>query len=132
MSLPGVESSFPDSFPLHRHCEERRDEAVQKGYKLYIMKQPAVYIMASERNGTLYTGVTSNLPRRVYEHKNGVIDGFTSKYKCHDLVYYAVFETMDTAIAEEKRIKGGSRKKKMVLIESMNPEWQDLYENIIK
>ncbi len=94
------------------------------------MKQPAVYIMASERNGTLYTGVTSNLPKRVYEHKSGVTDGFTSKYKCRDLVYYAMFDDMDAAITEEKRIKGGNRKKKLALIETMNPDWRDLYETI--
>ena len=95
------------------------------------MKQPAVYIMSSERNGTLYTGVTSNLPKRIYEHKNGITDGFTSKYKCSALVYYAVFDDMNAAIAEEKRIKGGSRKKKISLIEAINPDWRDLYNDIL-
>lgn len=95
------------------------------------MKQPAVYIMASERNGTLYTGVTSNLSKRIYEHRNGVTGGFTSKYKCASLVYYAVFENMEAAITEEKRIKGGSRKKKLSLIQTMNPGWRDLYEDIV-
>lgn len=87
--------------------------------------------MASERNGTLYTGVTSNLPKRVYEHKHGVMNGFTSEYKCASLVYYAVFENMEAAITEEKRIKGGSRKKKLSLIETANPDWRDLYEDIV-
>ncbi len=95
------------------------------------MKQPAVYIMASERNGTLYTGVTSNLPKRIYEHKNGVTDGFTAQYKCSALVYYAVFDDMTAAITEEKRIKGGSRKRKLALIETMNPDWKDLYNDIV-
>lgn len=95
------------------------------------MKQPAVYIMASGRNGTLYTGVTSNLLKRIYEHKHGTTGGFTSEYKCTALVYYAVFEDMETAITEEKRIKGGSRKKKLSLIEAMNPDWRDLYEDIV-
>lgn len=87
--------------------------------------------MASDRNGTLYTGVTSNLPKRVYEHKNGITEGFTSKYNCTALVYYAVFEDMESAIIEEKRIKGGNRQKKLTLIENMNPDWKDLYEDII-
>ena len=126
-----------DDTPHHRHCEEPRcsaaktgDEAVQKSYKHYIMKQPAVYIMASERNGTLYTGVTSNLPKRIYEHKNSITGGFTSKYKCTTLVYYAVFDDMTAAITEEKRLKGGNRKKKITLIETTNPDWQDLYGDI--
>ena len=94
------------------------------------MKQPAVYIMANKRNGTLYTGVTSNLPQRVYEHKTNAAEGFTSKHKCHMLVYYTLLDDMETAIFEEKRIKGGNRKKKLTLIERMNPDWMDLYDNI--
>ena len=95
------------------------------------MKQPAVYIMANERNGTLYTGVTSNLPKRIYEHKNGITEGFSSKYKCSVLVYFVLFDDMVAAITEEKRIKGGNRKKKLALIENMNPEWHDLYDSIL-
>ncbi len=86
--------------------------------------------MASARNGTLYTGVTSNLPKRVYEHKNGATDGFTAQHQCHTLVYYALFDDMEAAIAAEKRIKSGSRNKKLALIESMNPDWMDLYDDI--
>lgn len=93
-------------------------------------KQPVVYVMANERNGTLYTGVTSDLFKRVYEHKNGITKGFTSKYNCMKLVYYGLFDTMEDAIKEEKRIKAGSRKKKLALIESMNVDWEDLYENL--
>ncbi|MCH7622562.1 MAG: GIY-YIG nuclease family protein [Nitrospinae bacterium] len=95
------------------------------------MKQPAVYIMASKRNGTLYTGVTSNLVRRVYENKNDIAEGFASKYGCKMLVYYEVQENMAGAIAREKQIKSGSRKKKLALIESVNLGWKDLYEKII-
>jgi len=95
------------------------------------MKQPAVYIIASNRNGTLYTGVTSNLVKRVYEHKNELAQGFSSKYGCKILAYYEVQENMTNAIAREKQIKSGSRKKKLSLIESMNPGWKDLYEEII-
>jgi putative endonuclease len=94
------------------------------------MKQPFVYIIASQRNGTLYTGVTSNLIKRIYEHKKGIIDGFTKKYGCKTLVFYELHETMELAILREKQIKAGSRKKKLALIEAMNPDWKDLYENI--
>ena len=93
-------------------------------------KQPAVYIMANKENGTLYTGVTSNLRKRVYEHKNGITGGFTSKYDCTQLVYYALFDAMEEAIKEEKKIKAGSRKKKLALINNTNSTWQDLYETI--
>ncbi len=94
-------------------------------------KIPCVYILASKRNGTLYTGVTSNLLKRIWEHKNDVVEGFTKKYGVHILVYYEVCPSMESAIMEEKRIKGGSRKKKLQLIESMNREWNDLYDGII-
>ncbi len=90
-------------------------------------KQPMVYIVANQRNGTLYTGVTSNLPQRIWQHKNGIIKGFTSRYKCGILVYYESFGTMDYAIFREKQIKAGSRKDKLKLIEDFNPEWKDLY-----
>ena len=95
------------------------------------MKQPVVYIIASQRNGTLYVGVTSHLIKRIYDHKEGVIEGFTKKYGCKLLVFYELHETMISAISREKSIKGGSRQKKLALIEAMNPEWRDLYEDII-
>ncbi len=95
------------------------------------MKQPAVYIMASKRNGTVYTGVTSNLPQRVYQHKHAVTGGFTSKYECGMLVYYEAHGDMAAAITREKQIKAGSRKNKLALIEKANPSWKDLYEEII-
>ena len=95
------------------------------------MKRPAVYIMANKRNGTLYTGVTSNLARRVYEHRQGDLEGFTSKYTCKILVFYEMHESMVSAIAREKQIKSGSRKKKLALIEDKNPSWIDLYEEVI-
>jgi putative endonuclease len=94
------------------------------------MKQPAVYIMANRRNGTLYTGVTSDLIKRVYEHKNNFVQGFTQKYNCKLLVFYELIDSMETAIMREKQIKAGSRKKKLALIENLNPEWLDLYEEI--
>lgn len=95
------------------------------------MKQPAIYILANQKNGTLYTGVTSNLVQRIYQHKNAVIDGFSSKHDCHMLVYFEVFDDMTTAIQREKQIKGGSRKKKLALIERTNSGWKDLYDDII-
>ena len=90
-----------------------------------------VYFMCSLNHSTLYVGVTSNLPSRVYQHKTKMYpNSFTAKYNCVKLVYYNWFDTIMAAIAEEKRIKGGSRKKKEALINSMNPEWKDLYEQV--
>ena len=94
-------------------------------------RQPAIYIMANQRNGTLYTGVTSDLIKRVYQHKSGAISGFTTKYHCKLLVYYEQFEDMLHAIEREKQIKAGSRGKKITLIESINPRWLDLYETLL-
>jgi putative endonuclease len=93
------------------------------------MKQPAVYIMASQRNGTLYTGVTSDLVQRVSQHKENA-GGFTSKYDCKILVFYELHGTMESAILKEKQIKAGSRKKKLSLIEANNPDWKDLYDQV--
>ena len=91
---------------------------------------PAVYIMASKRNGTLYTGVTSNLPQQVHQHRESLLEGFTRQYRCHLLVFYEFHQRMDDAIAREKQIKAGSRAKKMALIEARNPQWLDLYEGL--
>ena len=87
--------------------------------------------MANKRNGTLYTGVTSNLIQRAYQHKHSLIKGFTSRYGCKLLVYYELFDDMENAIIREKRLKGGSRKQKLRLIDSLNPCWDDLYESLI-
>ncbi len=95
------------------------------------MKQPAVYILASVKNGTLYTGVTSNLTKHIWEHKQDLVDGFTKKYQVHSLVYYELCDDMLMAIAREKQVKAGSRNKKIILIESQNPRWLDLYSSII-
>jgi len=90
-----------------------------------------VYILFNKRNGVLYTGVTADLIRRIYEHKSGVVKGFTSKYKIYNLGYYEVADDIITAITREKQIKSGTRKMKIKLIESINPHWEDLYEKII-
>jgi predicted GIY-YIG superfamily endonuclease len=94
-------------------------------------KCPAVYIMASKPHGTLYTGVTSDLVKRVYQHKNSIIPGFTDRYNCKRLVYYELHEEMLSAIEREKQIKAGSRKKKIALIEKINPTWDDLYKTLL-
>jgi putative endonuclease len=90
-----------------------------------------VYILASRRNGTLYIGVTADLVKRVYEHKNNLVDGFTKKYNVHLLVYYQQYEDIEAAILEEKRLKKWNRKWKLELIEKDNPGWRDLYEDIL-
>ena len=87
--------------------------------------------MTNKRNGTLYTGVTSNLEKRIHQRRNGVTTGFAKKYGCNQLVYYEMHENMESAISREKQIKAGSRNKKLSLIESMNPNWNDLYNDIL-
>lgn len=94
-------------------------------------KQPAVYILANGKNGTLYVGVTSNLIKRIWEHKNNVIDGFTKRYDIHTLVWYELHETMESAIQHEKDIKNWKRDWKIKRIVEMNPEWHDLYPGIL-
>jgi len=93
-------------------------------------KNGYVYIMASKKYGTLYVGVTSDLKKRVLEHKNNAVDGFTKKYKVHTLVYYEFGESIEGAIMREKQIKGGSRKDKINLIERSNPEWKDIFDSL--
>jgi putative endonuclease len=95
-----------------------------------VTKQFYVYILASKRNGTLYTGITSNLIQRVWQHKNNFIEGFTQRYNVNILVYYEVYENAQSAVTREKRIKKWRRTWKLQLIEKMNPQWRDLYEEI--
>ena len=94
------------------------------------MSDHYVYILASRRNGTLYVGVTSDLLRRVYEHKNDFVEGFTKKYGVHTLVYFEVCGDRESAIQREKQIKGWKRRWKIELIKKANSEWKDLYEQI--
>ncbi len=94
------------------------------------MKQPAVYNLASKRNGTLYIGVTSNLIQRIWQHKEGMVKGFTKKYNCKLLVYFELFDDMTNAIMREKQLKAGSRSKKIALIEANNLIWTDLYPSL--
>jgi putative endonuclease len=93
-------------------------------------KQPVVYILASKRNCTLYIGVTSDLAKRVWEHKNDLVEGFTKKYGVHSLVYFEQFGDMVSAIAREKQLKHWNRGWKIRLIENENPEWKDLYDGL--
>ncbi len=97
---------------------------------MHIEKRPAVYIMASKQNGTLYTGVTSDLSKRAWQHREGQVDGFTKRYGCKRLVWFEQHATMENAILREKQIKGGNRKAKLSLIETGNPMWRDLFEDI--
>ena len=94
-------------------------------------KQPAVYILASKREGTLYIGVTSQLLKRIWEHKNNQTSGFTKHYNIHRLVWFEMHEEMGSAIAREKQLKNWKRQWKIELIEKNNPEWEDLYPTII-
>ena len=96
-----------------------------------MVRQPCVYILASKRNGTLYAGVTSDLIKRVWEHKYDVVDGFTKRHRVHMLVWYELHADMTTAIAREKAIKEWKRPWKLKLIEKSNPDWNDLYDGLL-
>jgi putative endonuclease len=95
-----------------------------------VPREPCVYIIANRRQGTLDTGVTSNLAQRIFQHRQGETPGFATRYGCNQLVFYEKYGRMDEAIAREKQIKGGSRARKIALIETMNPDWKDLYESL--
>jgi len=95
------------------------------------MKDYYVYILCNFRNGTLYIGVTNNLVKRIYEHKSDFVEGFTKKYKIHRLVYFEQTSSIESAINREKQLKKWNRKWKLELIERKNPEWNDLYNEII-
>jgi putative endonuclease len=96
-----------------------------------VNKQPAVYILASKRNGTLYIGVTSDLVKRIWEHRDNTVEGFTRRYGIHRLVWYEPHPSMESAILREKRMKEWKRSWKLELIENANPHWRDLYDTIV-
>ena len=117
------------------HCEVRsnpyiiaRNETIPEN--LIMNKQYFIYIMTNKNNTVLYTGVTNNIQRRVYEHKEKLVEGFTKKYNVVKLVYYEIFDNPENAIAREKQIKAGSRQKKIDLVNSINSEWKDLYDEL--
>jgi len=119
------------SAAISRNDQRTLDVLLPLHIKEYVMKrQPAVYLLTNRPDGTLYTGVTGDLPRRIWQHKNKVIKGFSTKYNLTRLVYFELFEDMYEAISREKQIKAGSRKAKISLIESSNPEWKDLYAKV--
>ena len=91
-------------------------------------RAPCVYIMANDRN--IYTGVGSNLPQRIHQHREGLGEGFTRRYQCKLLVFYEAYDRMDEALAREKQLEGGSRAGKLALIEAINPQWRDLYADL--
>jgi len=95
------------------------------------MKQGFVYIMSNKPEGTLYIGVTSNIIKRIYEHKNNLVDGFTKQYNLKTLVYYEIFDDIEEAIKREKQLKNWQRNWKIKLIKKQNPNWKDLYEGIL-
>lgn len=95
------------------------------------MKKYYVYILASEKNGTLYAGITSNIIKRIFEHKSNFVKSFTGKYSIENLVYFEIFDDAENAIKREKRLKKYKREQKIKLIEEQNPNWEDLYEKII-
>jgi putative endonuclease len=97
---------------------------------VFMDKQYFIYIMTNKNNSVLYTGVTNDLKRRVFEHKNKLVEGFTKKYNIDKLVFYEIYNDINEAITREKQIKGGSRVKKIKLIEEMNNKWNDLYDQI--
>jgi len=99
-----------------------------KQSKVMPVKRGYIYLLTNRTNAVIYTGVTSDLQKRVYEHKQGLAEGFTKKYNVHKLVYYEIFDSIAEAIIREKQIKGGSRIKKISLIKNSNPEFKDLYE----
>ncbi len=112
-------------FVIARHKVPKQSPAL-----CIVNKQYYVYIMTNKRNSVLYTGVTNDLRRRVYEHREKLVDGFTEKYNVTKLVYYEIFQDPENAIMREKQIKAGSRQKKIDLINQMNKEWWDLYEQM--
>ena len=95
------------------------------------VKNPFVYILTNKPRGTLYVGVTSDLVKRIWQHKNNVFEGFSRKYHLHTLVWFEQHASMEAAILREKQIKGGSRQKKIALIDAINPQWVDLYEKLL-
>ncbi len=120
--FPTIATTDKISLRRSRQCNEAIPRLMPQQYFIYLMTNP--------NNTVIYTGVTNDLIRRVYEHKNKLIEGFTKKYNVVKLVYYEIFDDPTSAINREKQIKGGSRKKKVDLINSMNEQWQDLYDEI--
>lgn len=116
--------------PLLLPCHPALDAGSRNTYYQNV-KDYYVYILASKRNGTLYVGVTDNLQRRVYEHINELLEGFTQKYNVYSLVYFEIYRDINVAILREKRLKRWKRRWKLRLIESKNPDWRDFYKELL-
>ena len=130
LSLP--KKTYGPSSPLPVIARRpKADVAISLGIINNMDKQAFVYIITNKNNTVLYTGVTSNLVKRIYQHKNKLVDGFSKKYNLNKLIYYEATDNIESAITREKQIKDGSRQKKMDLINIFNNEWTDLYKTII-
>ncbi len=121
------------SFSIRQFSKDCHSRSLNReyGFPVTMTKQYYVYIMASKRNGMLYIGVTSELIKRVYEHKNDFVEGFTNKYHIHNLVYFETARDIDSAISREKQLKKWNREWKISLIEKQNPGWRDLYPDLL-
>lgn len=115
-----------------RRQESSKLKLKYKQLRPRMAKQPAIYLLASKRNGTLYIGVTSNLVQRIWQHRNDLVPGFTQRYKVHRLVYYELHDEMTEAISREKQLKKWKRDWKLKLIEGFNPDWRDLWWEIVE
>ncbi|MEB0141224.1 GIY-YIG nuclease family protein [Undibacterium sp. CCC2.1] len=122
---------YPDLKICKVYTRTHRNQGRIFSTTYYGMKQPAVYILASEQNGTLYIGVTSNLVQRTWQHRDGIVEGFTQRYAVKTLVWYELHSTMKTAITREKALKKWNRSWKLKLIEEKNPQWLDLWPEIV-
>ncbi|WP_432419213.1 GIY-YIG nuclease family protein [Fluoribacter gormanii] len=125
LSKPALDTRGSDSAQEDKTTDSPTEQ------EIYMHKESYIYLLANKHNNVLYTGVTNELIRRVYEHKNKLVAGFTKKYNVDRLVYYEACGSIIVAIEREKQIKGWSRKKKHDLINALNPEWNDLYQSIL-
>ena len=129
----GILHYYPQDRICSGRCTARTPASDPPGYHTLMRERlPCVYVLASSQRGTLYVGVTSNLPKRVFQHRNDLVDGFSRRYRVHDLVWYELHETMESAIQREKALKAWRRAWKIRLIEESNPEWRDLYTSLVR
>lgn len=128
---PRVLAARREAEAISQGFSNQSTAATQKQSRSIAMKSGYVYIMNNRKNGTLYVGVTSDLVQRAYQHRNGAIEGCTKKYNLKKLVYFESHQEIADAIVREKQLKAGNRKKKITLIEQLNPDWNDLYPTIL-
>ena len=129
----GILHYYPKDRICSGRCTARTPASDPPGYHTLMRERlPCVYVLASSQRGTLYVGVTSNLPKRVFQHRNALVDGFSRRHRVHDLVWYELHETLESAIQREKALKAWRRAWKIRLIEESNPEWRDLYTSLVR